>query len=64
MALKEYKILNMTTALIDGGILNSKKLEEKINSSALEGWIVKDLSISNPATVAFSQIIIILERDK
>jgi hypothetical protein len=64
MALKEYKVLSIKTGLMDGGSLSRKQVEETINASASEGWIVKDLSINNPATICFSQIIIILERDK
>jgi hypothetical protein len=62
--LKEYKVISLTTELLDAGSLKTKKLEEKINSYAIEGWIVKGLTTNNPGNCLWSQTIIILERDK
>jgi hypothetical protein len=61
--LKEYKVFSIKTELLEGGALNTKKLEEKVNFLAKEGWIVKGLTTNNPGNSPMSQTIVILERD-
>jgi uncharacterized Zn finger protein (UPF0148 family) len=62
--LKEYKVISFEEAITNARF-SKKSIENELNSHASDGWKVKECSISNPSSLAFTvnQLIIILERD-
>ena len=63
--MKEYKVIGQEDIWMQGGRFDKTSLENMINSYALDGWTVKDISASKTwgMIVQRDEMIVILERD-
>lgn len=65
--IKEYKVIGQEDTWLNGGRFDKTSLKDMLNSYAMDGWTVKEISSSKTVGVFFGtprdEMVIILERD-